>query len=150
VERRLEPYGLVLMAGRWYVVAGPGPRTYRVDQILRLTAADEEFTHPRDFDLAGYWRAYERDFHDRLFRREAVVRLAPGVTLERAAGHRTESDGWTRATVPIESVDHAHAEFLRLGTGIEVLEPPELRARIARTVAELAERYGNFRTHGGD
>jgi len=27
---------------------------------------------------------------------------------------------------------------------------PELRERIARTVAELAERYGNFRTHGGD
>jgi predicted DNA-binding transcriptional regulator YafY len=150
VERRLEPYGLVLKAGRWYVVAGPGPRTFRVDQILQLKSAHEEFTRPADFDLAAYWRSYQRDFHDRLYRREAVVRLAPGVTLDRAAGHRTEQDGWTRVTVPIESVDHAHAEFLRLGTGIEVLQPPELRERIARTVAELAERYGNFGTHGGD
>lgn len=150
VERRLEPYGLVLKAGRWYVVAGPGPRTFRVDQILQLTLAHDEFTRPADFDLAAYWRSYQRDFHDRLYRREAVVRLAPGVTLDRAAGHRTEKDGWTRVTVPIESVDHAHAEFLRLGTGIEVLQPPELRERIARTVAELAERYGNFGTHGGD
>ncbi|MEV6996610.1 YafY family protein [Streptomyces sp. NPDC093982] len=150
VQRRLEPYGLVLKAGRWYVVAGPGPRTFRVDQILQLTPAHQEFTRPADFDLAVYWRAYQRDFHDRLYRREAVVRLAPGVTLDRAAGHRTEKDGWTRVTVPIESVDHAHAEFLRLGTGIEVLQPPELRERIARTVAELAERYGNFGTHGGD
>ncbi|MFC8089152.1 helix-turn-helix transcriptional regulator [Streptomyces sp. NPDC057301] len=150
VQRRLEPYGLVLKAGRWYVVAGPGPRTFRVDQMLQLTSAHEEFTRPADFDLAAYWRAYQRDFHDRLYRRDAVVRLAPGVTLDRAAGHRTEKDGWTRVTVPIESVDHAHAEFLRLGTGIEVLQPPELRERIARTVAELAERYGNFGTHGGD
>ncbi|WP_328878127.1 helix-turn-helix transcriptional regulator [Streptomyces sp. NBC_00299] len=150
VERRLEPYGLVLKAGRWYVVAGPGPRTFRVDQILQLTPVREKFTRPADFDLAAYWRAYQRDFHDRLYRREAVVRLAPGVTLDRAAGHRTENDGWTRVTVTIESVDHAHAEFLRLGTGIEVLQPPELRERIARTVAELAERYGNFATHGGD
>ncbi|KMS76778.1 transcriptional regulator [Streptomyces viridochromogenes] len=150
VERRLEPYGLVLKAGRWYVVSGPGPRTYRVDQILQLAPADEEFTRPRDFDLAAYWRAYQRDFHDRLYRREAVVRLAPGVSVDRATNHRTEADGWTRATVPIESVDHAHAEFLRLGTGVEVLEPPELREKIALTVAELAERYGNFRTHGGD
>ncbi|MET9969914.1 YafY family protein [Streptomyces sp. NPDC006356] len=150
VERRLEPYGLVLKAGRWYVVAGPGPRTYRVDQILQLAPADEEFTHPGDFDLAAYWSAYQRDFHDRLYRHEAVVRLAPGVTIDRAANHRTHKDGWTTVTVPIESVGHAHAEFLRLGTGIEVLEPPELRERIARTVAELAERYGNFRAHGGD
>ncbi|MEU1479838.1 hypothetical protein ACFYZ8_29220 [Streptomyces sp. NPDC001668] len=30
---------------------------------------------------------------------------------------------WTLARVPIESVEHAHGEFLRLGTGIEVLEP---------------------------
>ncbi|KUL23121.1 helix-turn-helix transcriptional regulator [Streptomyces regalis] len=150
VERRLEPYGLVLKAGRWYVVAGPGPRTYRVDQILRLAAADEEFTRPDGFDLAAYWAAYQRDFHDRLHREEAVVRLAPGVTLDHAADHRTDTDGWTRVTVPIESVDRAHAEFLRLGTGIEVLEPPELREKIARTAAELAEMYGNLGSNGGD
>lgn len=58
-------------------------------------------------------------------------------------GSQVEEDGWTRTTAPIESLDHAHAEFLRLGTGIEVLEPPELRDRLARTAAELVERYGN-------
>jgi predicted DNA-binding transcriptional regulator YafY len=150
VERRLEPYGLVLKAGRWYVVAGPGPRTYRVDQILRLASTDEEFGRPDDFDLAAYWTAYQSDFRDRLHSGRAVVRLAPGVTLDRATDHRTEQDGWTRVTVRIESVDHAHAEFLRLGTGIEVLDPPELREKIARTVAELAGRYGNLGADGGD
>ncbi|MGW1625316.1 transcriptional regulator, partial [Streptomyces sp. NPDC002172] len=57
---------------------------------------------------------------------------------------------WTVARVPIESVDHAVAELLRLGTDIEVLDPPELRGRIARTIAELAERYGNRRADGAD
>ncbi|MFI1031124.1 helix-turn-helix transcriptional regulator [Streptomyces sp. NPDC020951] len=150
VERRLEPYGLVLKAGRWYVVAGPGPRTFRVDQILELAASDEEFTRPEDFDLAAYWTAYQRDFHDRLRRGEAVVRLAPGVRLPKSVDGPTDERGWTLATVPIESVDHAHGEFLRLGTDIEVLEPPELRARMARTIAELAERYGNLTPGGGD
>ncbi|MFF5476456.1 helix-turn-helix transcriptional regulator [Streptomyces sp. NPDC012935] len=152
VERRLEPYGLVLKAGRWYVVAGPGPRTYRVDQILQLDTTETEFTRPADFDLPAYWTAYQHAFRDRLRRGEAVVRLAPGVGLAgpvKGDAH-TEEDGWTRVTVSIESLDHAHAEFLRLGTGVEVLEPPELREMIARTVAELAERYGNFGTHGGD
>jgi predicted DNA-binding transcriptional regulator YafY len=150
VERRLEPYGLVLKAGRWYVVAGPGPRTFRVDQILRLTTTGEEFTRPDDFDLAGHWAAYQRDFHHRLRTGRAVVRLAPGVTLPgrtQTDAHR-EEDGWTRVTVPIESIDHAHTDFLRLGTGIEVLEPAELRERIARTVAVLAELYGSSGTAG--
>ncbi|KOU78077.1 transcriptional regulator [Streptomyces sp. MMG1533] len=160
VERRLEPYGLVLKAGRWYVVAGPGPRTFRVDQILQLATEEEEFTRPDDFDLTAYWTAYQRDFHARLKQGQAVVRLAPGVRLARQAeaeaeaeaeaDGRTDGDGWTVATVPIESLDHAHAEFLRLGTGIEVLEPPELRAKIARTIAELAEKYGNLGMRGGD
>ncbi|MEU1400794.1 YafY family protein [Streptomyces sp. NPDC005728] len=156
VRRRLEPYGLVLKAGRWYVAAGPGPRTYRVDQILELTATDDAFTRPDDFDLAAYWSAYRHDFHDRLHRGEAVVRLAPGARLSGPAGEavradgRPEPDGWTRATVPIESVDRAHAEFLSLGTDIEVLAPAELRERIARTASRLAARYGNFRAGGGD
>ncbi|CAL9607263.1 helix-turn-helix transcriptional regulator [Streptomyces sp. enrichment culture] len=147
VERRLEPYGLVLKAGRWYVVAAPGPRTYRVDQILELTETGEDFARPGDFDLAAHWTAYQRDFLARLHRSEAVVRLAPGVALTGRAGDavrangRTDEEGWTVATVPIESVDHAHGEFLRLGTGIEVLEPAALRERIAATVAELARRY---------
>ncbi|MDT0387990.1 helix-turn-helix transcriptional regulator [Streptomyces dubilierae] len=149
VERRLEPYGLVLKAGRWYVVAGPGPRTYRVDQILRLSATDEEFTRPDGFDLAGYWAAYQRDFPARLRTGRAVVRLAPGVTLPGPVQDEAEPDrdGWRRVTVAIESVDHAHAEFLRLGTGVEVLHPPELRTRLARTVAELTERYADVRDH---
>ncbi|MEV0178906.1 YafY family protein [Streptomyces sp. NPDC050625] len=156
VRRRLEPYGLVLKAGRWYVVAGPGPRTFRVDQILELTVSGKEFTRPEDFDLAAYWTAYQRDFHDRLRGGEALVRLAPGARLPGPAGEAavsnglTDERGWTLATVPIESVDHAHAEFLRLGTDIEVLAPVELRERIARTVTELAETYGNSRASGGD
>ncbi|MZF87558.1 YafY family protein [Streptomyces sp. SID5643] len=147
VERRLEPYGLVLKAGRWYVVAGPGPRTYRVDQILRLDPTGEEFSPPGDFDLAVHWTAYQRDFHHRLRAARAVVRLAPGVPLPGPAltDAHVEEDGWTRVTVAIESVDRAHTDFLRLGSGVEVLEPLELRERIARTAAELVERYGSPR-----
>ncbi|MCQ9136099.1 helix-turn-helix transcriptional regulator [Streptomyces hilarionis] len=147
VERRLKPWGLVLKAGRWYVVAGPGPRTYRVDKILELAVSDEEFTRPPDFDLAAHWARYQRGFHERLYqgRAEAVVRLAPGVTLARARATgpdpSPDADGWTTLTVPIESVEHAHAEFLRLGADVEVLRPAELRARIARTATELAARY---------
>ncbi|MFG2456812.1 WYL domain-containing protein [Streptomyces sp. NPDC048523] len=70
--------------------------------------------------------------------------------MPRAAHVRTDPAGRTLARVPIESVEHAHGEFLRLGADIEVLDPPELRERMARTVAELAERYGNSASPCGD
>ncbi|MFI5801786.1 helix-turn-helix transcriptional regulator [Streptomyces sp. NPDC051561] len=155
VDRRLSPYGLVLKAGRWYVVAGPGPRTYRVDQILQLGDGGEEFTVPDGFGLAAYWERYQADFHARLPQGEAEVRLcaraAPRLTgAVRQALHRTGvpegaeggDGGWIRATLPIESLDHAHDTFLALGADIEVLAPPELRARLAETVRVLGKRYG--------
>ncbi|MDY0816622.1 YafY family protein [Kitasatospora purpeofusca] len=144
IERRVEPYGLVLKAGRWYLVAGgaSGLRTYRVDQILglRLLAEEEATAPPAGFDLAAHWRAYVADFRARLHTGEALVRVTAegarrlGLTL-------SSGDEWTEARVPIESVEHAHGEFLRLGADVEVLAPAELRDRIAATVHELAARY---------
>jgi predicted DNA-binding transcriptional regulator YafY len=151
VDRRLEPFGLVLKAGRWYVVAGPGPRTYRVDQILGVAVRDEEFQPPEEFDLAGYWERYQADFHARRFRGEAVVRLSPQAAsrLTGAAAQAltetgtAEPDGWTRAVLPVESLDHAHGMFLAMGAEVEVLGPPELRARLAETSRALAAHYAS-------
>ncbi len=149
ITRRLEPYGLVLKAGCWYLVAGPGPRTYRVDQILELRPLDEDCAVPEGFDLAGYWHAYLADFHVRLHRGDAVVRLAPAAAgqLSGAAARAfaetgvAEPDGWTRAVLPIESVECACRDFLALGPDVEVLEPPALRARLAAAAQAIAARY---------
>jgi predicted DNA-binding transcriptional regulator YafY len=150
VDRRLEPYGVVLKAGRWYLVAGPGsPRTYRVDQILDLTELEDEFVIPAGFDLAGYWQRYKSEFFGRLYRAEASVRLSPAAlgTLsgpEAEAVARTgsaEPDGWTRAVLPVESAELALRQFLALGPEIEVLEPPDLRARLAAAIHAAAARY---------
>ncbi|MDX3104191.1 YafY family protein [Nonomuraea angiospora] len=156
VERRLDPYGLVVKAGRWYLVARAGEdvRTYRVSQILDLHPLPESFTRPEGFDLAAYWQGYLAEFEARLRRGEAVLRLSPRgvervpdlmtpgvVAAARESAQPPDEEGWTRVTVPIESIEHALAEFLRLGTDAEVLAPAELRDRMAATAAELAARY---------
>ncbi|MGW0195517.1 helix-turn-helix transcriptional regulator [Nonomuraea sp. NPDC003201] len=156
VERRLDPYGLVVKAGRWYLVARTGEdvRTYRVSQILDLHPLPEGFTRPDGFDLAAYWQGYLAEFEARLRRGEAVLRLSPRgvervpdlmtpgvVAAARESAQPPDEEGWTRVTVPIESIEHALAEFLRLGTDAEVLAPAELRDRMATTAAELAARY---------
>ncbi|MEV0581021.1 YafY family protein [Streptomyces sp. NPDC050392] len=141
IERRVEPYGLVLKAGRWYLVAGgpSGIRTYRVDQVLEIRQLDEECTVPDGFGLAAYWTGYLAAFRERLHTGEALVRLTRQGS--RSLGVTPTGGEWTEVRVPIESVDHAHGEFLRLGTDIEVLAPAELRDRIATTVRTLTARY---------
>jgi predicted DNA-binding transcriptional regulator YafY len=158
VRRVLDPLGIVLKAGRWYLVAlidGDGaPRTYRVGQVLEAEVTGESFERPAGFDLALHWQASLAGFRERLQQGEAVIRLSPRGR-DRAADaypanvmaaiRRTESRpdpaGWVTATVPIESLTHAESEFLKLGPDVEVVAPLELRNRIAATSRNLAAMY---------
>jgi predicted DNA-binding transcriptional regulator YafY len=154
VERELEPMGLTLKAGVWYLVAQSGgkPRTYRVSNIQTLELLLETFERPAAFDLAGYWRSWVKDFEDRLYTTEAVLRLSPvgqrvvcnvSPVAERAARAATDFDcnGWATVAIPIESIEHAASDFLKLGTDAEVLAPPELRARMAEIAESLTKTY---------
>jgi predicted DNA-binding transcriptional regulator YafY len=154
VNRRLEPYGLVLKAGKWYLVAraGRGVATFRVSQIRDLSVLPDRFDWPANFDLVAYWTKHITEFRARLHRGEALVRLSPAAldrlphlmgraVAEAAAAGEWQPDGWVLARVPIESDSHAEGELLRLGADVEVLEPASLRERMARTVAGLAAHY---------
>jgi len=149
VRRELRPLGLVLKAGVWYLVAqvGEQTRTYRISQMLEARIGDARFARPRDFDLASAWSAAARAYERAVYRDQAVLRLSAagmagiaglGAPVARAAAESAgapDKAGWRRATIPIESIDHAASELLRLGRDVEVLEPAPLRRRIA----ELAE-----------
>jgi predicted DNA-binding transcriptional regulator YafY len=156
VTRTLEPLGVVLKAGIWYLVARVAgqARTYRVARILELETLDERFERPDDFDLAAYWQAWSERFQASLYRGTATVRLSPrarellfllGPVVLRAAKESAgppDEDGWVQAVIPIESLEHARIDLLKLGAEAEVLAPPELRERMAETVRGLSRIYG--------
>ena len=157
VERTLEPLGLILKGGLWYLAARPvegrraEPRTYRVSNILSFTLLEETFERPEDFDLAGWWTNTSRRFEAEIFTGEARLR-ATAAGLKRLARLGTEqariaadavpgAEGWAEVVVPIESVEHASVDFLRLGAEAEVLGPAELRAAMAATASRTAALY---------
>jgi predicted DNA-binding transcriptional regulator YafY len=155
VERRLEPLGLVLKAGIWYLVAqvGEQPRTYRVSNIIDLAVTEQSFERPENFDLARFWVTSSRAFETSVYQASATLRLtARGLVrldllgsrvAEAAAASATpaDSDGWISVTIPIESTERAASDLIALGADAEVVEPAELRERLAMTVQALARLY---------
>lgn len=154
--RTLEPLGMVLKGGDWYLMArAEGQiRTYRIGRLQALETLEEQFERPPDFDLAASWQTWARRFEESSYRSEATVRLgpraramlpylaAPAVNRAVAAvDEPADPASWLTVTIPIESHDHAIGDLLKLGAEVEVLAPAELRERMAQTVRTLAGLY---------
>ena len=156
VVRTLDPLGLVIKAGAWYLVAAVAgkPRIYRVSNIVDAVAAEGQVRHPRGFVLEQFWTAHVRSFEASLLKDTATVRLTPrGVKrlAERnaAAGtvleeHRSDAGAdQTETRIPIESIEQAAELLLSLGSEVEVLAPPALRRRLAEEGTRLTRLYGS-------
>jgi predicted DNA-binding transcriptional regulator YafY len=153
-ERRVEPLGIVLKGGAWYLVGRveASVRTYRISRILHLEVLDEPFARPEPFDLESYWSDSTRRLDAELHPHEATVRFSPramrmiesilpAYVRGNAVIGAPDADGWRTARMPVATPEHAVAELLRFGPEIEILAPPELRVHMAATVARLAETY---------
>lgn len=155
-ERRIDPLGIVLKGGAWYLVGRRDGqmRTYRVSRILDLAVLEGTVERPPGFDLAGYWTESTRRLAAELQGPRATVRLSPeGARLLPIVGSRyvraatqiaeaADADGWRIARMPLGSLQEAVVELLRLGPEAEVLDPPELRARVAEAIARMGRLYG--------
>ena len=158
VRRRVDPLGLVLKAGTWYLLARAGrpatTRTYRIGRIEAARAREERFDRPDGFDLATAWAESSAGFADRMLSEQAVVRVRASalwklrhalvaVAADRAIASAgpPDDDGWVRCEISIESPAIGHDELLRMGADLEVLEPPSLRALLAETAAAMHARY---------
>jgi predicted DNA-binding transcriptional regulator YafY len=159
VSRKVQPLGLVLKGGVWYLVAqiGVQQRTYRVSNITDLAVTEEHFERPKDFDLVRFWTTASRAYEVGLYRGTAVLRVSPrgmtkfdvfGSAVAQAVAETAgspDADGWIRVVIPIEAVDQTAADLIRLGADAEVLEPLELRHRIAEMACDLSRLYGDAR-----
>ncbi|WP_328518414.1 helix-turn-helix transcriptional regulator [Actinoplanes oblitus] len=156
VDRELNPLGVVLKAGRWYLVGEWNDRvtTYRVTNVLESAVLDEPATRPPGFDLAGFWREWTERYERSVYTAEATVRVSPDALrtmpfvfapemsrVAHTAAGPPGPDGWRTTVVPIESLRHGHLELLKFGAEVEVLGPPELRARFAASARDLAALY---------
>ena len=159
-ERKVEPLGLVLKAGAWYLVARSEgvARIYKVANILlhetqntQQNIQDAHFERPADFDLAAWWSAETARFEAGL-RPGTAQLLATALGLKRLAqlgayaqravkaAEAPDDRGWSRVSFPIETVDHAAPTLLGVGPEIVVSAPDALRSRLQEMAAGIVRR----------
>jgi predicted DNA-binding transcriptional regulator YafY len=155
-RQTIDPLGLVLKTGTWYVVARRTRqiRTYRLSNIHHLETLEQHFDRPDGFDLADHWQAAIERFEQELYRGHAELYVtdrglrtlaASSRAVARATAttrQRSPRAGWHHIVIPIESPEHAAGQLLALGDDAEVLAPQELRQLLAHKAQRLVHRYG--------
>lgn len=159
VERTIDPLGLVLKGGVWYVVgrSEDSLRTYRVSRIVECDVLPDRFERPPDFDLAAYWEestaAYEQDrerveivLRIPIERREALADAVEERFLAAAVRLADPSPGHLRLRLAFDWVDEAVVAALRLGGDAEVVEPDWLRRSIVASAEAILAGYAEGST----
>jgi predicted DNA-binding transcriptional regulator YafY len=155
VRRTLDPLGLVLKAGVWYLVAhrSAGMRVYRVSRFASARALEDGFERPEGFELAAFWEEwserFERErprFDTRLRMKRVALRylrqlVHPDGRATVDAARRGPDLETIEVTVPFENMEFAYRELLTFGRDVEVLDPPELRERIREAAEEVVALY---------
>lgn len=146
--RTLEPYGLVHRSGHWYVVgrdtARADVRSFKVSRIgPSLQAGSGTFAIPDSFDAAAHltgeaWEMGEAPRITAVMRFDGALRWWP----EQNLADLKQSDGPDGALdveVPVSNVDAFVSYAIGFGDEVEIVSPPEVRARLVEQVRVAAE-----------
>lgn len=159
IECLVDPLGLVAKASIWYLV-GLVEQEYRVFRVSRVQSGkitDQPGTRPASFDLAVFWEQWSEHWRKQvstsLRQYTVLVRVAPTLVpylalrygeeieeqLEQAAP--LDTAGWIRLSFAFETEEVAWSHILSFGSLLEVLEPQELRKKMAQIAATLLTLY---------
>jgi predicted DNA-binding transcriptional regulator YafY len=143
VSRRLDPLGLILKAGVWYLLARRRgeERVYRVSRIVSARERAEPSTRPPDFDLADAWARRSEAFERSRAQIEVTVRVPRSQVRYLRAARVVEDGELPTVIAKFDGIDHAFHSLLGWGPHAEVLAPRVLRRRIAAAAAETAALY---------
>lgn len=153
LQRDLDPLGLVMKAGTWYLAAATGDRTlmFRVDRIVSAEPTGEGFVRPPGFDLPSWWAGASARFESTMLRATVRLRLGPrglarlarvtdadAATAALSNAGEPDADGWREVRLDVEDVQVAAGQLVGLAGEVEVLDPPELRSALRAAGSALA------------
>ncbi|UIP28804.1 YafY family protein [Photobacterium sp. TLY01] len=155
-QRVVNPLGMVLKAGSWYLVAqSEGQfKTYRVARIRDLNILNQCFESETHFDLPAYWQQSNRQMEAELYPNTAEIKLtakglkmlsslSPPYVRQHTQIGQTDDTGWTSVTLPSGKTEQAVVEMLRFGPEVQVIQPEALRFAMKNVIAVMHGLYGD-------
>jgi predicted DNA-binding transcriptional regulator YafY len=143
-EREVDPYGLVVHSGRWYLIAHDHRRgevrTFRVDRVAAVRPAGTRFEPPPGFDAVAH---FNRQWAQRGYRWEVEVLVhAPLSAVQRflpaTVAVFTETPDGVLLAMRAENLRGMAAMLAGLNQPFTVIRPDELRAELQALAADLA------------
>lgn len=156
-ERLVHPLGLVAKGSVWYLIADTdaGMRTFRLWRIRSVELTGEAARRPPGFDLAETWRDIVARMEEQRSSERVRALVDPSIIgwMRAHFGKRLSvgdryADGRVGVDIGFGATHNAAMELAGYASGLEVLDPPEVRHQLAAIGALLIERYGENSLHG--
>jgi len=150
-ETTVAPYALKLFHQRWYLLAYTGKwiATYSLDRMTSISLTEKSFEKPRDFSPEEYFSEYFGVLTDETVPMAHVIIRAYGHTpnyLRTLPLHPSQveintTEDFTDFALDIRPTYDFQEQLLHYASGLEVLEPADLRQRIKDEIIAMANNY---------
>ncbi len=149
--RDLLPYGLVVKAMEWYLVAfctiSNSIRTFKCERIIEAEIIDSTFQIPNDFKLERYWKESKKRFTNKCSENEQYpvlikLRKSHSDILKKCEVFKTdEKDEYIFAEINMHKFEYACKEVDEIIWDTEILSPLELRNFVKSKVKTVLKKY---------
>lgn len=151
-RRKLDPYHLRSADGAWYVIGfchrSRERRTFALDRVQAVGVTGTRFERPDDFSIEDYLRyAWRHEVGDKVH--DVAVRIEPTQVpwFAKKLWHHSQreeqcDDGSLILRFRVSGLHEMKRWVMQFGTGVEVLEPVELRELVSNEIAAMTKKYG--------
>ena len=150
-EKVICPYAQKQFRQRWYLLARNDEdqmRIYALDRMTMVELTDETFEIPADFSAQTYFSEYFGVLTDDTPMAHVIIRAHKWMPnylrtlpLHHSQRELESTPDYTDFSYDIRPTSDFLGELLRHSSGIEVLEPQELREKMRQMIVETLKRY---------
>ncbi len=161
IDVTLHPYRLAYIHRGWYLIAYSEPvsrvQTFKVERILQLKVLETKYRPDPKFTLDDYfgnaWLMIRGDkrYHVKIRFLKMVAGNVDEILWHKTQRTKFEEDGSLLFEVEVDGIDEISWWVLGYGDQAQVLEPPELREKVAGHAERMSGYYqGNGLNRGGN